>query len=316
MKIVNSFEEAKKISKLCIALGNFDGVHLGHQQLMKAVVEKAKEINGTPAALTFFPHPSKVIKKEAVKTIITEKRKIKILNDKGIKVTLQLPFTMELAQLEAEKFLDNMFMLDVAHVVVGFNYTFGKGGKGDGQLLEEICSAKGVTVQIIPPVTIGNKIVSSSSIRQALLAGDITQATAMLGDAPLLEGRVVMGNRIGRQIGFPTANIQTEKDILLPSNGVYLILTKIKGKTHYGLLNIGIRPTLTETKTPVPEVHIFEFSGDLYGQNIEIYLLGKMRDERKFNSKDELIDTINKDILKAKEIIHMQYKKSNNIIPS
>jgi riboflavin kinase/FMN adenylyltransferase len=309
MKVVKSLKDASKIPKLWIALGNFDGVHLGHQQLIAAVVNEANKANGTPAVLTFFPHPAKVISPEkATSYLINDERKINLLRQYGIKLVIQLPFTQEFAGVLAEAFIKELNEhIQLTQLVIGFNYTFGRGGAGDWRLLEKLSQECNFSLKVIPPVIVNDILVSSTAIRSALLEGNISVATQLLGRPPLVEGEVETGNKIGRKLGFPTANIKLVDNILLPKRGVYLARVVRDNCQHFGLLNIGLRPTLTNTLSPVAEVHLLKFDKNIYGQWLEIYLLEKLRDEKKFANPDQLVNQIKIDVSSAWEIIAQKY---------
>jgi riboflavin kinase/FMN adenylyltransferase len=309
MKVVKSLQDAGEIPKLCVALGNFDGVHLGHQQLISEVVNLAKKINGTPAVLTFFPHPDKVLFPEkAAKYIITDERKIKLFKHYGIELVIQLPFTVEFANVQAEGFVKELIdNIQLAYLVIGFNYTFGQGGAGDWRLLEKLSKQSNFSLKVVPPVIVDDILVSSTAIRGALLEGNICMAAQLLGRWPLLEGEVAAGNKVGRQLGFPTANLKSEERILLPKKGVYLVQVWLDNCRHFGLLNIGLRPTLTKTLSPVAEIHILEFEHDIYGRWLEVYLLERLRDEKKFANLDQLVEQIKTDVSSAYEIIAQKY---------
>lgn len=315
MKVVKSINAAQHFPRLCVALGNFDGVHLGHQKLISTVVEEAKKIHGTPAVLTFHPHPSKVIlaNNRTTKALILDDRKIELFKEHKIKVVIQLPFTKEFAAIPAKEFVMELAeKLDLVQLVVGFNYSFGRDGAGDWKLLQELSNSYGFSLQIIPPVKIEHKLISSTAVRTALTSGDVRLANRLLGRPPILEGKIVEGNRIGRSLGFPTANLDIDEDILMPQNGVYLTKVTINHRNYFGLLNIGTRPTLTKTPRAVAEVHILDYRQDVYGEHIEVYLLEKLRMEKKFNSKEELITQIQDDLENALKIIKHKYQKTSN----
>ncbi|MDW7674308.1 MAG: bifunctional riboflavin kinase/FAD synthetase [Bacillota bacterium] len=315
MKVINSLREGNDYKRICLALGNFDGVHLGHQQLIKAIINKSKEYNGIPAVLTFSPHPATVINPSAApKKIITEQRKLIILTSLGVQLVIQLPFTQEFARLNPNQFIDELNkQLDLFHIVVGFNYTFGRGGKGNWKLLKQLAPELDYSLEIIPPIKIENTVISSTTIREALLQGNINNARKFLGWAPVLEGIVVSGNQLGRTLGFPTANLKAQEDVLMPKNGVYLVLAKIEHKEFFGVLNIGKRPTLTTTEHPIPEVYIFNFNENIYGKKLEVHLLEHIRDEIKFKSKDDLVRQIAIDCEAANNMINMKYNENRNI---
>ncbi|MGI5911198.1 MAG: bifunctional riboflavin kinase/FAD synthetase [Syntrophomonadaceae bacterium] len=305
MQIVREIENYIPDNKpLYLALGNFDGLHQGHQNLIKKMVKMAYN-NGTAAAFVFEPHPIKVLFPErAPKLLVTPERKAKLFEKFGVNLLIYNSFNESIAKCPPAEFIKTLcWKLRVKHIFVGFNYTFGHKAAGTPELLQELGEEYGFQVSIIPQVKVCGVPVSSSLIRQALSDGNIKLARAMLGYNPILDGQVVEGEQRGRTIGFPTANISISGEMLVPGKGVYAAKCKVREKVYNAVVNIGSKPTFHEEYRTVIEAHLIDFESDIYGENISLYFLEKIRDERKFSGTDELVKQIIKDKGKAQEIV-------------
>lgn len=305
MKVYRSWKGIKeKHHNLVLGLGNFDGIHLGHQKLIKELVSTAKDIGGTPAVFTFYPHPLAILKPDnAPPMLLSQEAKQRMMAHLGVEVLLWVPFTLELAALTPEEFIRDVLHneLGVKAVFVGFNYTFGHKGLGTPEVLENYSSLYGYNVHVIPPFTVGGNTVSSTLIRHLLSDGEVTEARKYLGYCPFVEGPVVTGERRGRQLGFPTANLQLERGILVPANGVYAVKVQVDGDTCLGVANIGVKPTFHgQNGMRTIEVHLLDFVSDLYGKNIKVHFSRRLREERRFSSPTELVMQIQKDISAAR----------------
>lgn len=300
----------KKIKKLnypdpVITIGNFDGVHIGHQKIFKFLIKKAKEINGTSVVITFEPHPVRVLYKDhPLKLITTTEDRIKLIERCGIDITICIPFTTEFASIEAEDFVKNILVkkFNAKWVVVGYDYRFGRSRKGDAQLLKKLGKIYGFKVTVLKAYRKEGKILSSTAVRNALLEGDIRQANRFLGRAYHIDGEVIKGaGRGSALLGYPTANISPQQEII-PKEGVYAVkVTFPEGKTFTGVANIGKNPTFGNNSLSY-EVHILNFNNNLLGKKIRIHFLERLRDEKKFKSPQELKENITKDIERAKKI--------------
>lgn len=300
----------KRIKKLnypapVITIGNFDGVHVGHQKIFKFLIKKAAEINGTSVVITFDPHPVRVLYKDhPLKLITTTEDKIKLIERCGIDITICIPFTHEFASQEAEDFVKNVLVkkFNAKWIVVGYDYRFGKGRKGDAQLLKKLSKIYGFKVTVLRAYRREGKILSSTAVRNALLQGDIRQANRFLGRAYHIDGEVIKGAGRGSSIlGYPTANISPEQEII-PKEGVYAVKVSLpEGKTFSGVANIGKNPTFGSDSLSY-EVHILNFTDNLLGKKIRIHFLERIRNEKKFKSPQELKENITRDIEKAKKI--------------
>lgn len=308
MKLIRDLEQYQPSGPLCLALGNFDGVHLGHQQLIKACVDYARNNQGTAAAYIFDPHPARIIKPAAApKLLVTPQRKAELLEALGLDLLIYAAFTPQVAQSSPQDFVKQILVdqLHVRQVVVGFNYSFGYRGAGTPEMLKELGNQYGFNTVIIEPVEVNGQIVSSSAIRQALEQGEIEKATEMLGSYPVLSGQVVKGEQRGSKIGFPTANLHVDQEMTIPANGVYAALANIDGVAVKAVVNIGRKPTFHEEFPTTVEAHLIDFNGDIYGREMRLTFFKKIRDERKFSSIEELTAQIGRDREEAARIIEL-----------
>ncbi|MFZ7104646.1 MAG: bifunctional riboflavin kinase/FAD synthetase [Peptococcaceae bacterium] len=306
MKIITSLDRLQLSDKpLVIALGNFDGVHLGHRQLLKITADIAKSINGEGMVFTFYPHPQLLLTHNFQMLNIFE-IKTKLISSVGIDYTLIIPFTNEIAKLSPREFFVDILCkkLNAAHLVAGFNYSFGYQGRGKAENLRELAKAYHIDATIMEPFFVDGEIVSSSKIREHLKSGEIKNAAKLLGYNPLIAGKVTVGNKIGRTIGFPTANLDWNREILIPGPGVYIVKVKIIDTIKYGVLNIGYRPTVDANGRLTMEVNIFDFNENIYNQNIYIEFIDKLRDEQKFKDFKELKEQISRDAAQARLILN------------
>ncbi|SFG49479.1 riboflavin kinase / FMN adenylyltransferase [Desulfotomaculum arcticum] len=305
MQVYNSWLELKdRYDKLVLGLGNFDGLHLGHQKLISSLVQKARTIGGTPAVFTFVPHPMAVLRpEEAPPLILSPEIKQKMIADLGVEVLIMIPFNIEFSRMGPEDFITMVLHqhLGVHSVFVGYNYTFGYRGMGTPELLKEYGEKLGFEVEVISPVVYKNKPVSSTLIRALIAEGDIAGARELLGYCPIIDGVVVYGEQRGNTLGFPTANLQPGSDYIVPPNGVYSVKVKVNNDLFLGVANIGVKPTFHNNSiNRTIEVHLLDYNGNLYGRRIMVYFIRRMRAEKRFNSAGELIAQIQKDISEAR----------------
>ena len=288
-----------------LALGNFDGVHLGHHRLLEHGLEQAVRLGVGLSVLIFKPHPLKVLFSERnIKLLSTTQERLLCLEEIGVQTVYLIPFTREMANTSPEQFVEKILLpLGVVHVVVGFNYSFGAQGKGTPELLQFLGGKHGFGVSVLQAQTIGGRVISSSSIRKALLHGDIQLASILLGRSPCLTGIVVHGEERGRQLGYPTANLLYSEDVIIPKRGVYAVWAYLDEKRVAGMMNIGTKPTFHDKYSTTVEVHFFDFDGDLYGQEITVYIEEHLRDECKFNGVNELLIQLRKDKLQAEGVL-------------
>lgn len=299
IKIVHPHNHTKdNWPPLSMALGFFDGVHLGHQKVMKSAKEKAEELGLKSAVMTFDPHPSVVLgrTKEHVRYITPIEEKIKIVSQLGIDYLFIVHFSKEFASLSPQAFIDQYIIdLNVSHVTAGFDYTYGKFGKGTMDTIESHGHGK-FTTTTIPQQKKGNDKISSTLIRTFLNEGSVEKIPSLLGRYYTVTGPVIQGDQRGRQIGFPTANVSVSEDFITPPIGVYAVKIFVQGVWREGVCNLGYKPTFhDDLKAPSIEVHIFDFDEDIYGEVVEVEWHKHIRNERKFNGIDALVEQIAKD---------------------
>lgn len=301
----NEDKDIPKLTSPCVTLGIFDGLHLGHQKIVGRVLEKAREIGGVSCMVTFDPHPREVLASESAPDLLTStEKKIQLVEELGIDALGLIHFTPEFARIEARDFV-NDFLIDtlrIRAIIVGYDWRFGKGRKGDIHLLREMGEEKGFDVEKVDRVEVDGQPISSTFIRERVLWGDLENAAKYLGRRYSITGTVVEGSRLGREIGFPTANIEPHHEAI-PPNGIYAVWTRVGGTIKAGTLNIGYRPTVSEERKRTVEVHIMDFYQDVYGEEIEIIFVEKLREEEKFSSVEALSEQIKKDVEKARRVL-------------
>jgi riboflavin kinase/FMN adenylyltransferase len=296
-----------EFKKAVITIGTFDGVHLGHQQIIKLLKQQATEIGGQTVIITFHPHPRKVVShgKADVKILNTLQEKTELLDQLGIDHLVVVAFNDAFASQTAEEYIEN-FLVKKFHpdtIIIGYDHKFGKNRSGDYHLLEKMGEKFNYNVKEIPEHVLNQVTISSTKIREALLRNDIDTANNCLGYKYFFEGKVVEGNKLGRTIGYPTANLFIEdEEKLVPGNGVYAVQVTIgtEETVYKGMMNIGMRPTVNGTKRTI-EVNIFDFDRDIYSQRMRVYLNNYLRGEVKFAGLDELKQQLAKDKIDAQQ---------------
>lgn len=301
MKIYTSFDEIIAIKSPVLTIGTFDGVHIGHQKIIHQLNETAQQIGGESVLFTFFPHPRMVLHPEnhGIKLIQTQEEKLKKLSEFGLQHLIIIPFTLDFSSLEASLFVKKYLVekLAIHTLIVGYDHQFGKNREGNFSFLCEQGKIYNFDVIEIPAQDIDSVNVSSSKIRKAIELGDVETANHYLNEQFSLVGEVIEGKKLGRTIGFPTANIGKIDPLkLIPAIGVYAVTIELENNEKYnGMLNIGYRPTVTDSKELSVEVHLFDFNSSIYGKYIRVYFLKKVRDELKFKSIDLLTEQLKKD---------------------
>ncbi len=289
-----------------IAIGYFDGVHVGHQAVIGQAVESARRSGKRAAAMTFHPHPKEVLGRgERYGTALTPLReKLRRFEALGLDATYVVEFDRAFAAVSAEDFVANVLRpLGIKAVIVGFDFTFGSRGLGTPELLRQL-GAPDIEVEIIAPQALDETKVSSSRIREALEQGDVRSATPLLGRPYRIEGTVVGGDRRGRTIGFPTANVEPDGNYMLPRLGVYAVRALVGGKSYEAVLNLGVKPTFhDDLPEPKLEAHLFDFSGDVYGERMSIDFIAFLRPEQKFNGVEQLVAQIRVDADRARDVL-------------
>ena len=296
--------------KRYIALGVFDGVHLGHQKLIKQTVDKAKKNDGISIVVTFDPHPDKIINPESnVFLLTTLKERISLIKESDVDFFLIIKFNKMMSKMSPEDFISKILVdsLQVKELFVGFNYKFGFQGKGNTGILREYGKSYKFITNILKPVVVNNTIISSTRIKDYIGSGEIEKANKLLGHDITISGRVISGRGRGRKLlNFATANIETSPNKLIPVNGVYLVEIKIDNRKYYGLMNIGVKPTFSETERTI-EVHIINFNKKIYNKKVVVCILQKIREEKYFNRPSLLKKQIEEDILTAHKMINKNY---------
>ena len=309
MKLIEKLEEIDNpFHNAVITIGNFDGVHIGHQALFHEVMEKADILGGTSIAMTFEPHPIRVLKNNGHPPLITPyHQKIELIDKTGIDVLICIPFTHEFAAITAKEFVLDILLgrIGMQAIVVGKDYTFGKNREGNLNLLKSYAEAFDFEVDVVDWIPVSNNIpsrISSTRIRELLIDGKVREAHKLLGRHYQVSGMVTPGrNRGGKLLGFPTANIKFKEE-LFPKNGIYAVTVDCLGKKHQGVANIGYSPTFDDNELTV-EVHILDFDEDLYGKSIIVKFIERLRDEIKFSGVSELSQQIAQDCLRARDIL-------------
>ena len=289
-----------------IALGVFDGVHLGHQKLIKLTVDKAKKNDGISIVVTFDPHPDKIINPESdISFLTTLEERINLIKDLDVDIFLIIKFDNKMSKMLPEDFLSNILAngLQTKELFVGFNYKFGFQGKGNIDFLREYGKLYKLKTNILKPMVINNAIISSTIIKDYIKSGEIGKAKKSLGHDITISGRVISGKGRGRKLlNFATANIETSWDKILPANGVYLVEIKIDDEKYYGLMNIGFKPTFKEIERTI-EVHIINFNKEIYNKKVVVNIFQRIRDEKYFSNTNLLKKQIENDILIASKMI-------------
>jgi riboflavin kinase/FMN adenylyltransferase len=281
-----------------IALGSFDGLHLGHKALINKTIELSRKNKAKSMVFTFFNHPLSIINEDMMpKLIMSNSIKIESLKKMGIDILNLSPFDDEFMHISPEDFVKKLIdYYGAVGLVVGFNYRFGYKNLGDIDLLKKLSAELGYELHIMDAVKIGEDLVSSATIRNLICEGNMVKANKMLDHLYKLEGRVIKGRQLGREIGFPTINLDYDKKFIIPKGGVYYSAVQVREKFFKGITNIGYNPTVKGGKLSV-ETHIIDFNQDIYDKNVSIYFIERIRDEKKFNSLEELSNQLSKDKL-------------------
>lgn len=285
-----------------MTLGNFDGVHLGHRELFRQTVRRARQVKARSVVYTFEPHPLKVLAPDRAPLLLnTLAEKERLIAASHIDQLIRAPFTPEVASLKAEDFVRDTLvaLLRVKYLIVGYDYAFGRGREGDSAFLSEQGLKYGFGVDILQPVCTDGQPYSSTRIRQMIASGDVHGVIALLGRHYTFEGNVVPGEQRGRKLGYPTANLVTEKE-QLPAVGVYAVKVRHREQEYGGVVNIGRRPTFGAGKQTI-EVHLLDYTGDLYGETLRLYFIERLRDEQSFSDVEALKKTISSDILRCRQ---------------
>lgn len=291
-----------------VTIGNFDGIHLGHQYIFRHLIAEANKRGRPAVVISFDPHPKMVLHPERrpFYLITSLEEKIRYIANLGIDALILIPFSLDYARTTAEEFVFGFLWerLGIQKILIGQDYTFGRGKEGNGAFLTASGSRLGFEVEVLSPFKVGETTISSTRIRNALLAGEVRYAASLLGRPYNLAGEVISGNHRGVTLGFPTANIRPEKE-LIPPNGVYAVHVILEGNRRQGALNIGFNPTFADQKRSI-EVYVFDFNENIYGKSLDLLFIERLREEIRFASPAELIAQIDQDIVRVREIFRAE----------
>lgn len=309
MQVHYDIEKLPAFRKAVITIGTFDGVHMGHRQLIYKLKQEAGEIDGESVIITFHPHPRKVISSTilGIRLINTLDEKLELLEDLGINHTVVVPFTDAFANQPAEDYIKN-FLIDKFHphtVIIGYDHRFGRDRKGDFRMLEEFSVKYDFLLKEIPKHILENISISSTNIREAILHGDITAADRLLGYEFFFSGIVVDGDKLGKKLGYPTANLKiVNEEKITPGNGIYAVHAQVENSSDRlkGMMSIGFRPTV-DGKKRVIEVNLFDFDQQIYGQSLRVFLKKYLREEIKFDSLEALVKQIDQDKVESMKVL-------------
>ena len=305
MRIVTGLEVFNKnFEKSVVTIGNFDGVHLGHVELFNRLKEKSRNLGLPSVVVTFEPHPLKILAPDSAPSLITTfEQKAALIAESGVDCLVVIPFSPEISQMPADSFVRGILCesLGMAHIIIGHDYAFGRGREGNFETLERLGAELKFTLEDLEPVGEGGLVFSSSLARNRIASGDMSAVSGILGRYYMISGTVVHGREIGQTLGFPTANISTPNE-MIPPDGVYAVMASLAGRLVPGACNIGLNPTF-EGRTRTIEVFLLDFSDRIYGQDISVYFVRKLRDVKKFASVDELVSAIGHDVEMIRHIL-------------
>jgi len=297
-----------------VTLGNFDGVHLGHRELFRSLVKTARQLNCPSIVYTFHPHPLKFLVPDKAPLLLnTPQEKQRLIAASHVDYLIESPFTTQFSTMSPEQFIDHILVekLRVKALVVGYDYAFGSGRRGNVDFLRACGKEKGFSVDVLQPVGDDGLPYSSTRIRKMVAMGDVAGVVRLLGRQYNLEGVVVPGDQRGRELGFPTANLETEKE-QLPAPGVYAVKVRHNLQEYGGVVNIGKRPTFDGELSTI-EVYLLDYTGQLYGQKLRVYFVERLREEKKFVSINDLVHAIEMDVVRARQILQsvqiVQYRE-------
>jgi riboflavin kinase/FMN adenylyltransferase len=306
MEVIHNIANYRPKKTAILTIGTFDGVHIGHQKIISDLVAKAKKEDLCAVVLTFFPHPRMVLQKESqLKMIDTLKEKRQLLEILGVEILIIQPFTLEFSRMTAIEYTRDVLVngLGISKLIIGYDHRFGRNREATVEDLKNFGLDYDFTVEEIPAQDIASIAISSTKVRNAITAGEIKKANQYLGRPFSISGIIVKGDKIGRKIGFPTANLYIEEKYKLkPQNGVYLVQCHWDNQKYFGMMNVGKRPTISGKETQI-ETYFFDFDGDLYGKKLNINLLEKIRDEQKYDSLESLGNQLSIDQKSCRELI-------------
>lgn len=305
MIIYRSIDEIReRLSNAAVTIGNFDGVHLGHREMFRRLKKAAADMGGVSVVITFSPHPLKVLPVgRDVRLINTYAEKENLIEASGVDYLVVIPFTPEFASISATDFVRDILVgrIGARKLIIGYDYAFGRNREGNVAFLQRLGEEMGFAVEVLAPIGTGETVYSSSMVRRLIQAGDVKEVVAFLGRHFSVGGTVVHGHHRGKDLGFPTANLLTDKE-LIPAHGVYAVKVKVNDRIYDGACNIGDNPTFGD-ETCAIEVFLFDFDGDLYGKELRLYFVERLRGEMKFPDVASLAQAIGDDIRRCREIL-------------
>jgi riboflavin kinase/FMN adenylyltransferase len=308
MKHIHDLEEVQ-LDRSWLTIGSFDGVHLGHQQIIRSLVDGARR-SGVPAVVvTFFPHPQFILRGESRPYYLTlSDKKAQLLADLGVDYVFTYPFSERISRLSARNFIASLFdNFHFEELLIGYDFALGKDREGNSEILKVIGKELGYQITVIPPFEISGELVSSSRIRSLIRDGDLRTANRLLGRNFSVSGRVIKGDNRGKSLGFATCNLEVHQEVVNIKGGVYASQGLLNGQLWPAVTNIGFRPTFGEDLTNSRiEAHLLDFSEDLYGKEIELFFIDRLRDEMKFSDVDQLVEQIKQDIQKTRCILSQE----------
>ena len=295
MQVVYSLSDIEYNKYTVVTVGTFDGIHLGHKEIIRELNTRSQNIAGRSVLITFDPHPREVVGRGPTNLLTTIDERLEIFNKSSIDLVFVINFTFEFSRMPYDQFYSDYIYskIGVDEVIVGHDHMFGRDREANIEKLKELGSRLGFKVDQIPPVIIDGELICSSKIRDILLRGDVSKAENFLGHPYSLNGKVVSGEGRGKIIGFPTANVEpTSEKKLVPAEGVYFVSVIIQNRKHYGMLNIGVRPTFQTSSYRVIEVNIFDFTSEIYDKEVTILFHQRIRSEKKFSTKEDLMQQL------------------------
>ena len=307
MEVIRSFDQLQPLGqRFSLAIGVFDGVHRGHQVVLRAALDDAQACGGQAVAVTFDPHPMRVLAPSRAPLLLTSTpHKLALISQLGVPISLVINFDREFAAMSPEEFIEMVGNRtpELQTICVGSRFHFGSQRMGDAALIRAHSVGCSFRLHELDSVMLEGEVISSTAVRQAVALGDLEKAVKMLGRPFSILGTVVAGDQMGRKLGYPTANLNRHSEVA-PPNGVYAVCARIAGQLRSGLVNIGLRPTIASgARTPLLELHVLDFTGDLYSQDIEVFFIARLRDEKKFPSLDDLRVQIQRDEQQARQIL-------------